>query len=188
MWKTVLKIISNLISTLLFLLLVFTVFAVISVKASGGEPSAFGYQLKSVLSGSMEPEIQTGSIIAIKEVDNHEQFEKGDVITFTTKDGIHITHRIVEVQGDGESYITKGDNNNGPDVEPVLAQNVVGQYTGFTIPYVGYIVNFANSKEGAALLLILPGLLLIGYAAVTIWRALKQLETPTETKSTTGGE
>lgn len=169
------------------MLLVFTVFAVISVKASGGDPSAFGYQFKSVLSGSMEPEIQTGSIIAIKEVDGTERFAEGDVITFITKDNIHITHRIVEVQDGGERYITQGDNNNGPDVEPVLAQNIVGIYTGFTIPYAGYIVNFANSKEGAALLLILPGLLLIGYAAVTIWRALRQLETPTETKSTTGG-
>lgn len=31
-----------------------------------GEPQVFGYQLKTVLSGSMEPEIKTGSIIAVK--------------------------------------------------------------------------------------------------------------------------
>ena len=41
-------------------------FVVISSKASGGEPQVFGYQLKTVLSGSMEPAFNTGSIIAVK--------------------------------------------------------------------------------------------------------------------------
>ena len=52
-------------------------------------------------------------------------------------------------------YETKGDNNNGPDLEPVLAENVIGKYADITVPYAGYALNYANSKAGAALLLII---------------------------------
>ena len=50
-------------------------------------------------------------------------------------------------------YETKGDNNNGPDLEPVLAENVIGKYADITVPY-GYALNYANSKAGAALFLL----------------------------------
>lgn len=187
-WKTIFRKIGNITSTILFTLLLFTTFAIIAYKAAGGEPNILGYQIKTVLSGSMEPGIQTGSIIAIKPVEDPNRFDKGDVITFQTKDNILITHRIVEVKGDGQQYITKGDNNNAPDPEPVLAQNVIGEYTGWTIPYVGYGINFANSKQGAVLLLILPGMLLLLYACVTIWRALKLVEAPREKETLTDND
>src|SRR5699024_6954680 len=159
--KRLLKGINHAITTVLFLVLLITLFLVISTKMSGEEPSLFGYQIKTVLSGSMEPDIKTGSILSIKEVDDPTSFQTGDVITFRTKEDILITHRIVEVKQSGQSYITKGDANDGADREPVMADNIIGSYTGFTIPYVGYILNFANSKEGTSLLLVIPGILLI---------------------------
>lgn len=176
--KRVLKIISNLITSLLFIVLLVTVFAAITMKASGGEANLFGYQFKTVLSGSMEPNIQTGSIIAIKETDGQRDFQKGDVITFKTKDDILITHRIAQVNNDGQQYkyITKGDANDGPDIDSVLSENIVGVYTGFTIPYIGYLMNFANSSEGAALLLVLPGVCLILFSIITIFRALRNID------------
>lgn len=174
--KSILKVISSIITTILFLVLLLTLFLVVSTKASGGEANLFGYQLKTVLSGSMEPDIKTGSIIAVKSVDDPTGFKKGDVITFQTKEDILVTHRIMEVNEAGQQYVTKGDANDGPDMEPVSAADIVGTYAGFTVPYVGYIMNFANSSEGAALLLVIPGMLLIVYAFVTIWRAIRQID------------
>lgn len=174
--KRVLKVLSNLITTVLFIVLILTLFLVISTKASGGEASLFGYQLKTVLSGSMEPDIHTGSIISIKAVENPTGFKKGDVITFQTEEDILITHRITEVNDSGNQYITKGDANDAADRDPVNAANIIGTYTGFTIPYVGYVMNFANSSEGAALLLVIPGVFLIIYAGVTIWGALRKID------------
>lgn len=174
--KRLLKVINHAISTILFIVLLLSLFLVISTKASGGEPSLFGYQIKTVLSGSMEPDIKTGSILSIKEVDDPTDFQTGDVITFRTEDDILITHRIVEVNQAGQSYVTKGDANDGADSEPVMAENIIGSYTGFTVPYVGYIMNFANSKEGTALLLVIPGILLIIYSAVTIWKTFRQID------------
>ncbi len=153
-------------------------FVVISSKASGGEPNFLGYQLKTVLSGSMEPTFKTGSIIAIEPVEGKVSFSKGDVITYMKDQTNLVTHRIHEVIGSGETlqYLTKGDSNKDPDNEPVLAANVIGEYTGFTIPYLGYLMNFANSKMGGALLLIIPGLLLLGYSIITITSAIRELE------------
>ncbi|MFD2629186.1 signal peptidase I SipW [Oceanobacillus kapialis] len=176
-FKLVRKWVSRLTTYLLFAVLIAMAVVVVSSKASGGEPEIAGYQLKTVLSGSMEPGIQTGSLIAVKPGGDMTRFTDGDVITFMDQEEKLITHRITEVvtSGDQVMYRTKGDNNNAEDLEPVLSQNVVAEYTGFTIPYIGYLVNFAQSQNGAFLLLI-PGILLLCYSGLTIWRTLGEIE------------
>jgi signal peptidase len=176
--KKVWKIISNLITGVLFLLLIFMIFVVVSSKASGGEPNVMGYQLKTVLSGSMEPTFMTGSIIAVKPVENPVKLKKDDIITFKESEDKLITHRIIDVNKVGEQtmYVTKGDNNNAKDGSQVLAQNVVAKYSGLTIPYIGYFLDYAKSKNGMALLLILPGILLLAYSGITIFKAIKELD------------
>jgi signal peptidase I len=174
------KIISNIITAVLFINLIIMSFLVISSKASGGEPKVFGYQLKTVLSGSMEPTFQTGSVIAVAPLDSKERrnLKKGDVITFMTSDDILVTHRIKEVITSGEHilYETKGDNNKTADIDKVIAENVVAKYSGFTIPFMGYLNKFSQSKEGSSLLLVGPGLLLIGYAGFSIFSAIRELD------------
>jgi signal peptidase I len=172
------KILSSSITVLLFFIFIFMIFVVISSKASGGEPSFLGYQLKTVLSGSMEPTFKTGSIIAIKPIDDPATLKKSDVISFMRLDHSIVTHRIVGVvkQGSQLLFKTKGDNNKDSDFDPVLSQNVIGKYTNFTIPYLGYIVDYAKSNKGMALLLIIPGVLLLIYSVLTIYQALKEID------------
>lgn len=162
MAKKIWTITSNIIGGLLFIAICFLVFIVFSSRLSGEDPTIFGYQMKVVLSGSMEPTFQTGSIISIRVSNDPSFYQKGDIITFHLEDKL-ITHRILEVKkANGQvSYKTKGDNNNGPDLWTVSAQDIVGEYTGFTIPYVGYALNYANTKAGIALLLIVPGIWLV---------------------------
>ncbi len=176
--KKVWKITSSLITGLLFILLIFMIFVVVSSKASGGEPSFLGYQLKTVLSGSMEPTFKTGSIIAVKPIANTGNLKEKDIITYMQQDQSLVTHRIIEVinQGDQVLYQTKGDNNEDADVQPVLSQNVVAKYTGFTIPFLGYLIDFAKSSKGMAALLIIPGVLLLIYSAYSIVTGLKDLD------------
>jgi signal peptidase I len=176
--KRVWKIASNLLTGLLFLLLIFMIFIVVSSKASGGEPNFLGYQLKTVLSGSMEPTFMTGSVIAVKPLANAVNLKKDDIITFKESEDKLITHRIIEVKKSGQQtlYVTKGDNNRSKDSNPVIAQNVVAKYSGFTIPYVGYFLDYAKSKTGSALLLILPGLLLLAYSGISIFKAIKEID------------
>ncbi len=176
--KKVKKVVSGLTTTALFLLLIVMVVAVISSKASGGEPNFLGYQLKPVLSGSMEPTFMTGSIIAVKPVEDPTSLKKDDVITFMEEKDKAVTHRIIEVIQNGQQtmYKTKGDNNEDADLNLVLSQNVVAKYTGFSIPYAGYFMDFAKSAKGAVVLLIIPGILLLIYSAISIFKGLKELE------------
>lgn len=177
------NIINIVITTLLYTVLISAMAIVVSMRMSGADVSLIGYKVKTVLSGSMEPGIQTGSIIAIKEPEPNYTFEKNDVITFITEEEKIITHRIDEVRKDDGSYVTKGDANDAADLEPVRQENIIGIYTGLTIPYLGYVSTFVNSKEGLALLLILPGIGLIFYSVVLITKTFMKLDTTNNNKS-----
>lgn len=174
------KMINNTLSSIMLVIFILLVIAVVLSKASGGEPAFFGYQIKSVLSGSMEPGIQTGSIVALKPGGDMNRFKKGDVITFRNEENLLITHRVVEAtmnNATGEAmYRTKGDNNDAPDMNPTSSTNVVAEYAGVTVPYVGYAMNFAASKAGSVVLMIVPGLMLLLYALYSSWKAVAALE------------
>ncbi|KYG27626.1 signal peptidase I SipW [Alkalihalobacillus trypoxylicola] len=176
MWKILRKIINHFCTGLMLLFLMSMFILVISSRATEGEPNILGYQIKTVLSGSMEPEMLTGSLILIQKAEQKDRFTVGDVVTYRTAENVLITHRIIEVINNGQSYITKGDHNNGPDIEPVLSDNIVGKYTGITVPYVGYVTQFIQSKQGALILFIIPGVLLLIHSIFTIWRVLRIIE------------
>src|SRR5699024_2902564 len=150
------NIINIVITTLLYTVLISAMAIVVSMRMSGEDVSLIGYKVKTVLSGSMEPGIQTGSMIAIKEPEPNYTFEKNDVITVIAEEKKIITHRIDEVRKDDGYDVTEGDANDAADLEPVRQENVIGIYTGLTLPYLGYVSTCVNSKEGLALLLILP--------------------------------
>lgn len=177
MQKIILRCLSSILGIAFVVVVCFLAFVVLSSRISGSEPTFLGYQVKAVLSGSMEPTFQTGSIISIKLGTDHSNYQEGDIITFRLEEKI-VTHRIADVkQEDGQAwYKTKGDNNDALDLWSVPAQDVVGKYTGFTIPYIGYALNFAASKTGSALLLIIPGILLVISSLRTILSAKKELE------------
>lgn len=167
-------------SIVIYGVLICMVITVISAKISGGTPKVFGYEMMTVLSGSMEPGIKTGSIIAVKPDFDSSTLQKGDVITFKAADNPNtfITHRIIEINNGKESvqYITKGDNNDTKDGSPVIAENIVGVYSGFTLPFVGQLLAFIQSAKGAIFLMIVPGVLMILWSVISIWRAISKID------------
>lgn len=94
-----------------------------------------------VLSGSMEPKINRGDIVFIKET-NEEDLHVGDIISFSDG-GMTVTHRIVEIKSeDGiNEYVTKGDNNNIEDNNTVKYKNIIGKYSS-KVPRLGYAILF----------------------------------------------
>lgn len=101
-----------------------------------------------VLSGSMEPTIQTGSICFINE--RNIDLELNDVICYKSGD-MNITHRVVEITNGG--YVTKGDNNDTRDFGLVRKNQIQGT-TILHIPYLGYIVMFLKTPQGVLMVLI----------------------------------
>lgn len=140
-----LKKIWNIFTTVLTVIAILLALALVGVRL-------FGFQVFSVLSGSMEPEYHVGSLIYVKEVDYHE-LKSGDVITFMLSEDLVATHRIVDVYPDQDDpsvlrYQTKGDANEAPDGTLVHYKNVIGTPV-FTIPYLGYVADFIQKPPGS---------------------------------------
>jgi len=111
----------------------------------------FGLQVYTVLSGSMEPAYQTGSLIYVRKVDPF-TLQSGDVITFMLNEDTIATHRVVGVVPDEDEpgvirFRTKGDANESEDGQLVHYKNVIGSPV-FTIPVLGYIANFIQHPPG----------------------------------------
>ena len=73
-------------------------------------PKAFGFQIYTVISGSMEPAIPTGSLVYVRH-EEPDTIVKDDVIAFYSNnaDGSIITHRVVSNSPAMGQFITKGD-------------------------------------------------------------------------------
>ena len=124
-------------------------------------PRLFGYEVYSVVSGSMEPAIPTGSLIYIKSVEP-ETIETNDVIAFyspSNPDAI-ITHRVVTNKVVSGEFETKGDANQASDPSPVPYDNMVGRVT-WSIPYAGRLLSGIVTTEGK---MIVVGIVVVSVA------------------------
>ena len=124
-------------------------------------PIPGNFQAKVVKSGSMEPSIMTGGIVITRPSSS---YEVGDIITFgkDTKTQIPTTHRIVEVHGSGVSrtFTTKGDANDVPDQTATRLTDVSGKVVA-SVPYLGFVLDFARKPLGFALLVGIPAIVII---------------------------
>lgn len=154
--KLVKKILSILTTSFLVLVILFSAVA-LTGKLNGGKTTLFGSELLVVLSGSMSPTFDTGSIVAIKPI-SFSDIQKGDIITFKNTDGLIVTHRVQEITGN--ELVTKGDANNAKDNETVTADRVMGRVQ-YSVPLAGYAIDFIRSKVGLLLFLVIPGIYLI---------------------------
>jgi len=155
--KKAITITLKIINTLIVLIVVLAAVALVGVKF-------FGIQIYTVLSGSMEPEYPTGSLIYVKETDPQE-LKEGDVITFMLSESTTATHRIVEVipgePSPGQiSFRTKGDANEYEDAGLVDGRNVIGTPV-LTIPKLGFTVNKIQTPPGSYGALTIGGALIL---------------------------
>ncbi len=157
-------------------------------------PTWKGYRMLTVLSGSMEPNIDTGDAIVVKDLGKGEKVKEGDIITFRAKEkqSMIITHRVVGtilVNGVPKAYVTKGDANVSQDFSTVSPDQIMGRYYQ-RVPYFGYVSSFIHKPVGIVVCVIIPGLVLIGFEFKKIWKLLAENEKSDTTAdaNTTGGE
>jgi signal peptidase len=114
-----------------------TAVAMISVLAIWGSTGMLGFRPSIISSGSMTPTLQVGDVIIAVEASPND-IKIGDIIQYSGENEI-IAHRVVDIQQEGGTryFITKGDDNNAPDPEPVSPSQVIGKLI-FTIPKLGW--------------------------------------------------
>ena len=125
-----------------------------------------------VLSGSMEPQIKTGSVVMTKPAS---EYAVGDIITFGpySKTKAPTTHRITEINNG--TYTTKGDANNAPDARQISQKDIIGKVM-FDVPYLGYIISFVRKPLGFLLILIIPALVIVFDEIKKIFTEVKRIK------------
>ncbi len=170
--KKILNIALDVVIAILVIFAVFISMVAVSSNANQNVPQVFGYSPLSVQSGSMSPTFDEGDYIFVESFESEDEvkqtLKKGDVITFWTyENGQRIlnTHRIVTVvDNDGTLfYETKGDANTKADDVLITPGDVVGKYTGTSIPCMGDVMDFLSSKWGFFCVILLPILLFTLY-------------------------
>ena len=137
--------------------------AVIALLLAGTVPAFLGYESYVVYSGSMEPTIHVGDIAVVGPV-KADKLNVGDIITFRTPqdpDTI-VTHRLQNVDTDASGHLsfeTKGDANNTPDQVSVDQGALLGK-VAYSIPGLGFLVEFSRRIEGKVLMIVIPAVLL----------------------------
>jgi signal peptidase len=144
------------------------VLSVVAPFAVFGVPQLVGADRSYVvLSGSMEPYMAAGDAIIVA-AGPAASIRQGDVITYQRGGDIPTTHRVVERVTDeqGVAFRTMGDANEDLDPALVRPASVVGEVV-LVIPYIGYVVQFANTPIGILSLVVVPiGLLVVS----ELWR------------------
>lgn len=170
------KVAGNVLFGVLLLFMAVLVFFLIQSKYSGEVPSIFGYRVYMVLSGSMNPTFDTGSVVFVRPADPG-TILKGDIITFgSSGSDMLTTHRVVDIQNEeGLKYTTRGDANNVDDPNPVPAENVVGRVHG-SVPFLGYLMGFARTRQGLIFLVFIPGVLVILFELRNIFKYMREAD------------
>lgn len=132
-----------------------------------------GYRPVVVYSGSMAPALGVGSLALVESVPQNE-IGPGDVITFADphQPGRLVTHRVVaavERPEGGLAYRTKGDANERRDPWTIALPPEASR-TAFTVPYVGFVLWYAKTREARTLLVALVALLVLTALLRRIWR------------------
>ncbi len=121
-----------------------------------------GWQLQSVLSGSMSPTYPVGSLLVVSQIDAS-QVEAGMALVFEDprEPGRIVTHRVIgQVPDDASSFQTRGDANAAPDPVPVPARLVRGRVL-WSVHGLGAVIDWLRWPNGFLLLVGLPALLLV---------------------------
>lgn len=135
--------------------------------------SPFG--LYTIVSGSMEPNIEVYDVVVAAETDIS-TIRVGDVVTFisnwSVNSGVTVTHRVVEIATteNGEYQLTtKGDNNQAIDGGYVTQRNLIGKVVG-RIPQLGQLQFFLATKIGWFLIVFIPALIVIILDGIKIFK------------------
>lgn len=169
-------------ATTLYTILIIFLICVAGVFMASIVPIPGHISIKIVKSGSMEPSIHVGSIVVIKP---ENRYQVGDVITFgaDTQTQIPTTHRIIAIGAENGAtmFTTKGDANEDPDANRTPLSEVQGKVQ-FTVPYAGYVLDFAKKPMGFTLMIAIPAAIIIVDELMRIINEVRTMRSGTPVK------
>lgn len=197
-WKKVVYIVLNVLFYAFIIFLLAFAIANISAKKHNNIPSIFGYGFMAVASDSMEgnkeDSFKVGDLIIVrmpneKRIDNLVA-EESIVTYYDDSKGVLVTHRLVDIIGEGTTaiYVTQGDKveldnpsaNYAPgDDDLYLCEthydNEILAIYSSKIKGVGKVLAFLQTKAGFGLCIVLPTALLLIFEAYLLIKNLFEI-------------
>lgn len=131
-----------------------------AVSGSGEDRpgNIFGYNAFIVLTGSMNPAFDEGSVIFVKQT-SADELKLDDIITYMPlkNEKTLLTHRIVKInesENGKRSFITRGDSNNADDEGDIFPEAIVGKVV-FYVNGLGTFIKSLRTPFGVAVIAVL---------------------------------
>ncbi|MFH1105031.1 MAG: signal peptidase I, partial [Actinomycetota bacterium] len=139
-------------------------FALATLIVSRGTALFSGWEVSTVATGSMQPALNIGDLVAYEPADVAD-LQPGRIIVFDNpaSPGATLVHRLVAVNSDG-TLTTKGDANGQSDSTPVPVDSLKGVVT-MVSPFGGYPTMLLHTGQHLRLAALI-GLLLL--AAIVV--------------------
>jgi signal peptidase len=150
--------------------LLFIIFAVFIYVAPH-----IGWSVNAVISGSMEPALETGSLIVTRPAEP-EDIRVGDIILYRPVfgNGNMITHRVVGIEVNSPiKFVTQGDANLTPDSYKIPGENLVGKVF-LHIPLIGSFTEFVKTLKGFISLIVVPSIIILSIYIFSVWQAINE--------------
>lgn len=178
MARNILTKVVNVVSIAIIIVSVLLLISVVMTKA-GDIPSVGGYSFLRVMTGSMEPEIPTDSLIVVKSVEPSEIQEEDIISFFFYEEGLRgqiNTHRVTAIDYDGEHYIytTKGDANVIEDQYTTIDTDLLGKVV-FVSHIFGILVRLTSNPLVFFPLIVIPLFIMMGMNIVSTIRSTKEI-------------
>ena len=118
-------------------------------------PMPLGFGVSVVLTGSMEPVLNVNDLVIVGKTFD---FGVGDIVVYQSGSSL-VIHRVIEIDSESGSIVTKGDANNTDDGY-IPIESVKGKYI-FKIPFVGLLIKAIKSLPGIIIIIALSAFLMI---------------------------
>ncbi len=158
------KVVRNTVLGIIIAILTAFIILTMVIRFTGGTPTAFGFSMFRVSSGSMTPELEVGDVIITREFDTA-TVKKGDIITYKSESGAMkdklVTHRVVKgpyKKGKNLYVVTKGDANFSED-DPIKTTQIQSRFLT-KVSFLKFIYNIFVTPAG---LLIIIGLIIFAF-------------------------
>lgn len=179
MWKKINNVfiaIGNILTITAMVLAAIAVFSFVRAKQTGTDPYILGYRPIYIMTGSMEPEIKTHSIVLVKQLKDNEEIKKDEIIVFEDKQTVLaeaedknedanktqiVVHRVKDVDKETGKITTKGDNNYKEDINDITRKNVKAKVV-YIANWFTYLYYNWQTRFGRILIITVPlGLFII---------------------------
>lgn len=157
--EKIIKILNRTIEIMFTIFIIFFCLIVVCQKFFQKENSFFGYRVFTIVTESMEPVLEVGDIILVKDTDT-KKIKVGDNITYQGMSddlaGKIITHQVVNIIEENGKKIFYTQGVNTSTIDPAVYEEQIYGVVEYKFVVLSFIYKIITNTVGFILLIVLP--------------------------------